>query len=103
MNKLIIGLIIGLLVGGAIGYFLYGMINPRGPGSMKESNFQNNNFEIGEEIEQEIISFFESNPLSSEIESYCGENTMYCIYYCREINSEYEICDNIGGPTNMGR
>ena len=90
MNKLIIGIIIGLIIGGMIGYFSYGIIDkpnldtPRG-----------NKFQVDEETKVKIVSFFESNSTDNEVEIYCQENRMYCMYYCTEINSDHEICSKI--------
>ena len=57
------------------------------------------NFQPLDEITQdEITSFFENSPSSSEIEEYCIENPMYCGYYCMEINSELEICSQMQPP-----
>lgn len=94
MKKLIIGILIGLVIGVIIGYFSYGLIN-------KPNNFSNNrfsggnNFQIDENTKQEIISFFDSTEDINEINSYCEENRMNCVYYCGNVNSEHEICSSL--------
>lgn len=62
----------------------------------------NESLEINEEIQSEIISFFESTNNLDEIIQYCEDNKMYCMYYCREINPEHNVCDEMGIPTLPG-
>lgn len=96
MNKLFIGIAIGLIVGGLIGYFLSGLI------IKSESEFvRNQNFQIDENTKNEIINFFDSNPSDEEIENYCQENRMYCMYYCMEINQNHSMCKEYPPPQNM--
>lgn len=97
MSKIIIwfivGIIIGLVIGGVAGYF-YAYKSPRG-------NFGNfNNMQISEESKSEVTSFFESNPDQATINSYCQENPNNCIYYCREMNQDNELCTQF---LNMSR
>ncbi len=87
--NLFVGIIIGMIVGVFIGYLIFGI------NRFQNNDFKNNNFQINEETENEIISFFDSSPTDSEIENYCKENMMYCMHYCREINSAYEFCGEI--------
>ncbi len=98
MNKLITGLIIGLLIGGGIGYFSYGLIHKQNPDFVRGTDFQ-----MDEETKNRVTSFFDANPSDSEIETYCQENPMDCRYYCMEVNSNSNICDEISRPTGMGR
>jgi hypothetical protein len=84
--SLIIGLIIGLVVGGIASYFIFNNQPRRG-------NF--NNFQLTESQVNEIITFFNSNPNSTEIQSYCQQNKNYCFYYCRDMNQSNEICKNM--------
>jgi hypothetical protein len=97
ISWLIIGLAIGLILGGAAGYIIKGNI-PR-------NNFGRNNFQIDENTKSDIISFFDNTSDMNEITEYCDENRFYCMYYCREINPEHEICSTIQMPANrsMGR
>lgn len=90
---IIIGLVIGLALGAIAGYFLHSNLN---------SNFiqGRGNFQIDENTKNEITSFFDSNPDSNEINSYCEQNRMYCAYYCRNINPDHEICSQF---QNMNR
>jgi hypothetical protein len=87
---LIVGLIIGLIIGGAISYLIFnGQRGPRG-------NF--NNFQLNETQINELTSFFNSNHTSGEINSYCEQNRMNCMYYCKNINQNNEICKNMTMP-----
>jgi len=98
INWLIIGLAIGFILGLAAGYIIKSNI-PR-------NNFAGGgNFQIDDKTKNEITSFFESTSDINEIISYCGQNRMYCFYYCREINPNHEICSQIQMPANrsMGR
>jgi len=89
----IVGIIVGLIVGGIAGYF-YADKSSRG-------NFGNlNNMQISEESKSEITSFFESNPDQATINSYCQENINNCMYYCREMNQDSELCTQF---LNMSR
>lgn len=102
MDKLtkgiIIGLAAGLILGGIIGYILHNNIN-------RNFILRGGNFQIDEQTKQQITSFFEGTSDMNEINSYCDQNRMYCLYYCREINPNHEICSQIQMPANrsMGR
>ena len=93
-KDVIIGLIIGLVIGGTVGYFMHNIINNR--------NFTQGkgNFQIDETTQNEITSFFSSEPDVNTINTYCGQNRMYCAYYCRNINPNHEICSQY---SNMSR
>jgi hypothetical protein len=92
INFLIIGVVIGLIVGGAVGYF-YARNSMRG-------NFPNRgNFQVDENTQNEIISFFDSITDINQIRDYCNNNRQNCFYYCRSINSEHEICKEINNFT----
>jgi hypothetical protein len=89
-KSIIIGIVIGLVIGILAGYFLNNIINPiRGPG----------NFQINENTKNEITAFFESTTDTNEINSYCEQNRMNCMYYCRSINPNNEICSQITNQT----
>jgi hypothetical protein len=94
VNKLLIGLIIGLLigliVGGITSYFIFN--NQRGI----RGNLQVN---LNETQINELTSFFNSNHTSGEINSYCEQNRMNCMYYCKNINQNNEICKNMTMPS----
>jgi len=103
MNKLIkgiiVGLIIGLVLGCLAGYFMHNITNTR--------NFTQGrgNLKIDENTQNEITSFFNSDPNTDAINTYCGQNRMYCAYYCRNINPSHEICSqypNISRGGNDG-
>ena len=84
----ILGIIIGLVVGGVMGS-LYGSKFHRG-------NFGNlNNIQISEESQSEVTIFFESNPDQATLDAYCQNNMNSCMYYCRELNRNNELCSQI--------
>jgi|GEM_PF-2277783 len=93
---------------GAVSYFIFGNLSKLGfkdngfNASDRGGNFQPN--PITEEIKNEITSFFESFPSSSEIEEYCNTNINYCMYYCMDINKTAEICSELNQtmPTPNG-
>ncbi len=88
IKGLIIGIIIGLVFGGGAGYLFHNNIS---------RNFiQNkNNFQIDENTKNKIISFFDNTTDINSINSYCNQNMNYCLYYCRTINPNHEICANL--------
>jgi hypothetical protein len=94
---LIAGLAIGLVIGAGATYLIF---------SSSHNNFNKGNFgpmesfQINDSIKEEIASFFESSPAQEQIDDYCRQNMMYCTYYCRNIDSENEICATINsqGP-----
>lgn len=92
---LIIGLIMGLVIGGAAGYFISNNLhrfNFLGRGSLQ----------IDDKTKNEITSFFESTSDINTINSYCAQNRMNCLYYCRNINPNHEICQNLMNYTGRG-
>jgi uncharacterized membrane protein YvbJ len=73
---------------GVSAYFIFEHSNRR--------DFRGGNFQpLNETVKNEITLFFGNSPSSSEIESYCKNNPIYCMYYCREINPSSEICSQI--------
>lgn len=90
MKNIILLSIIGLILIGSFGCKY-----------MKENNLDKPNFEerrdmqMNEETKNKTISFFEHTTNLDEIKTYCEENRMNCAYYCREINSEHEICETL--------
>lgn len=97
MNKLIVGLLIGIIIGWIGGYLISGVINKPNP-DFQRGNFQG--FQIDDTTKQEIVSFFENTNDINEITSYCEQNRMNCFYYCSEVNSEHEVCDELIMPNN---
>ncbi|MFA5993000.1 MAG: hypothetical protein WC796_04810 [Candidatus Pacearchaeota archaeon] len=93
---IIIGLIVGLIIGIVVGYFLHGLINRSMSG---RGNFQGN-FQIDDNTKNEITSFFDSNPDTATITSYCQQNKENCVYYCSNINRNSPVCSSI---LNMSR
>jgi hypothetical protein len=62
--------------------------------------FRGGNFQpLNETVKNEITSFFGNSPPSPEIEDYCKENPLYCMYYCREINSDNDFCSQLVNNT----
>ncbi len=95
---LIVGLIIGLVFGGLAGYFISVHFHKAGLP-------QRGNFQIDDATKAQITSFFDGNPTSDQINSYCQQNRMNCAYYCRTINPGNEACKTLinstfsrGGP-----
>ncbi len=113
-GTIILLIIIGIIFVGGIVYFTtdlnkfpFGKDNknqePRGnfnPENMdrQSGNFTPGGFQIDDSTKEEIILFFNSNPSDEEIENYCGENKMYCEYYCMQVNPEHEYCKNMQMP-----
>ena len=89
----VIGLIIGLVFGGVIGYIIVNNLH------RNNSPFLGN-FQIDEQTKTGVISFFNSTVDMDKINSYCQENRMNCLYYCRNINPNHEICQNIQVTSN---
>lgn len=84
------------------GYFYFHLqLNSRNhrPNGFPGGNFSQGENPFTEQTKNEITSFFESSPSSSEIEDYCNENSMYCFYYCREINSDNDFCNQLMNNT----
>ena len=61
------------------------------------------NFKQTEEQILEVQEFFNSNPNNSKIEIYCQENRIHCMYYCMQMNPEYEYCKNIDPQKKFNR
>jgi len=96
LTNLFLGLFVGIVVGVILGFFIFGSGSKHQ--EFRQENFGNNNFNIDE---NEIINFFDSSPSDTEIESYCQENPVSCMYYCREIKPELEICGSIEMPPGV--
>jgi hypothetical protein len=92
---IILGLIIGLIIGGVGGYFIHNFLS-------RSFISGRGNFQIDENTKNEITSFFDSTSDINEINSYCGQNRMYCAYYCRNINSDNEFCSIIMNSSRIG-
>ena len=90
INQIIVFSLIFLIIGGVAGYFIglkQSQDNPNIPGG----NFQ----EIDEQTKTEINYFFENTQSIDEVNSYCKENPMYCMEYCKNINPDNEFCSNM--------
>ena len=96
VSYLIVGIIIGLVIGGSATYLIL-------------NNFRNHsfakggNFNLDENTKNQITSFFESSPSQTQLDDYCNQNRMYCIYYCRQVNPSSELCAGILNSTNFQR
>lgn len=92
---IIIGLILGLIIGGTAGYFIHNRIN---------RNFMpgRGDFRIDDKTKNDITSFFNSTSDTNEINSYCEQNMANCFYYCRSINPNNEICNEIMNSSRVG-
>jgi len=94
IKGIIIGVIVGLIIGGVSGYFLHNAIS-------RNLIQRRGNFQITEAQINEVTSFFDNTLDINEINSYCGQNRQYCVYYCRNINPEHEICEEISNFSRM--
>jgi hypothetical protein len=90
VKGIVAGLILGLIVGFLAGYFSHNIISGNRLG---RGNFAS--FELDDNTKQQITQFFESNPSQEQVNSYCQDNRMYCAYYCRSINPDYQACSSI--------
>ena len=86
------------LVGGLVaGYFIGSHSHNQFP--YGQNRFQEfNNSTLDNQTRASIVDFFDSNPSQDSVASYCQENPQYCMYYCREINSNNEFCGQMGMP-----
>ncbi len=91
---LIVGIIIGLIIGGVVGYFCLNKINNPGRGNFAKLG----EVQLTDEEKAELTSTFENN--QTDIISYCQQNPMNCQYYCRTINPENVMCNQV---MNMSR
>jgi uncharacterized protein YneF (UPF0154 family) len=98
-KNLIIGgiMVVVLIAGIIIGYFIFKPQN--------NNRFQKRNLQLTEQQISDINSFFNNDPTSDEITSYCNQNRQNCFYYCKNNNMEDEICKTImnfsRGPDNL--
>lgn len=113
-KKIIIIFVISLILIGIADYFIFKNVtrnnfregNPNFPpmngnfnASDRRGNFSQNQTPPDEETKNQITSFFGNSPSSSEIEDYCSKNPSYCMYYCREINSDNDFCSQLVNNT----
>ncbi len=61
------------------------------------------NFQMSEETKNQVTAFFNQTSDISEIKAYCDQNRGNCIYYCRNINKDHEICKDLMNYTFQGR
>ena len=67
----------------------------------RNRNFSRQNFQLNESQIKDINSFFNSNPSSNEIQTYCTNNRGYCFYYCRQ-NPTSSSCSQLNFPSQTG-
>jgi len=53
------------------------------------------NVSLSEEDKYSTVNFFNSTSSIEEINNYCENNRMNCMYYCREINPQNEVCKKL--------
>ena len=106
-KKLLIGLFAVLIFSNIIFAYLlfFNNSNPeKGNFGGVEGNFNGGmpNMELTDEEISDVTSFFQSTTDSEEIESYCQSNSMYCMYYCMNVDSTSEACNQLqpSGPQN---
>jgi hypothetical protein len=58
-------------------------------------------FQLNQSQIQDVTDFFNSNPSSEQIQTYCKENRN-CLYYCRNINSENDYCRQLNSNIISG-
>lgn len=95
---------------GIIAYFIFTNVVGKNPGPHPNggNGFPMNNSEmrggfqpLDDTTKNQITSFFESSPSSSEVETYCNENRNYCFYYCMDMKGSNEFCTELLNNTQM--
>ena len=94
---IIIGLVIGLVLGAVAGYILHNYIGRNF--NLGRGSFQ----QLTQSQIDELNSFFATNPDATSVDSYCQQNRMNCIYYCRTINPSNEMCGQMMNYRNFSR
>lgn len=99
-KKIIVISIISFLIIAAAGFFVYDNFIKKD--FRHGFNFTGNytsgrrgNYTLSETTQNQITSFFQSSPSSSEVQDYCSQNPMYCGYYCRKINPNDNACTEV--------
>jgi len=101
---IIIFVVLIIIISGVSAYFIFGHStrrNFRGENFPNEENGGRNFQSLNESTKNEITSFFESSPSSSEVEYYCDKNKEYCFYYCADMNEDNEFCEELMNNTQM--
>ncbi len=57
--------------------------------------FPKGNFTLDENKINEVSAVFENAETSGNITEYCSIHRIECGYYCRNVNSENEYCNNL--------
>ena len=106
-KKLVIALVVIIVLAGVIAGFIYfHNANNRGKFNHSRGQWQNSsrmggNFQLNQTQISDISSFFNSNPSSDQISSYCLNNRGACFYYCRNVNSNLTMCSQMQRPRNF--
>jgi flagellar basal body-associated protein FliL len=95
IGMIIIFSAIFLFAGGVAGFFLHNAIS-------EGKSIGRGNFQLTQAQIDGITSFFNSNPTSDEVQSYCSQNREYCFYYCRNVDSTNLICTDIINQSMSG-
>ena len=78
-------------------FFGYMLLKPKSPqdfrGGFDRGEFQQ--MQLTDEQIENVKIFFQNTANLDEIKTYCDNNRMECFYYCREINSNHEICSQL--------
>ena len=96
---IIIGLVIGLISGLVIGIFAGFVIR----NNSNRNGVSQKDFQINDDAKNEVTSLFENSLDIAEINSYCEQNRMGCVYYCRSINPNNEMCNQMNISQAGGR
>jgi len=95
MKRIIILLFVSIFLLGTIGCTT--PKQPDGPPAGEREQFQ----AIDESLKEETTSFFDSDPSLEEVKEFCSKNQGGCLYYCKEINSNHEICSELEPPKKL--
>jgi len=90
---LVIGILAGLILGGLGGYFISNHFH--------RNNFSGRNFQLDQNMINNINSFFNGSPTQEQITSYCQQNMSSCFYYCRQ-NPAFSYCSQLNIPSQRG-
>ncbi len=94
----VIIIILAITVMGLAGYIFLGHHER---GDFKYEDFRRppfrsmQNFSLNDEMKNAVITFFDSSPTIEGVKAYCEQNKMNCFYYCREVNPQYENCNEL--------
>ena len=94
---IVIVIIVLVVVAAVVGYLYYsGFFNHR------QGRFPGGNFQLSQSQIDDVTSFFNSNPSQTSMMTYCQQNRMNCLYYCRNINTANTNCAQMMNFTRQG-